>query len=250
MAKVILEDNEKEVIGAAYKHFKKEYKHKRINPSVITEEKNNEVITEGLKYFKTSERLYKLALKLERRAKQNQNILETAKKVNALGNKFEYIEDLYAVGKKEEAKTQYKDLCNKYLELLKLLKKEEVKAALRTVGSLALTVASMTIPFMAMNKFFPQLSLKAIENNTVSNGLSAVEQAHVKTLGRAKLYLERAGAFTLCGLPIKAASKALKVGFDADELKVLKSVDRMLKDSEREHSIYDNNAGEPDMQLS
>ena len=244
MAKVILEENEKEVIGAAYKHFKKEYKH--INPSVITEEEKKEVITEGLKHFKTSERLYKLALKLEKRAKQNQSILETAKKVNALGNKFEYIEDLYAVGRKEEAKTQYKDLCNKYLELLNLLKKEEVKVALKAVGSLALTVASMTIPFMAMSKFFPQLSLNAMENA----GLSTIEKTHVKTLNKAKLYLKRAGAFTLCGLPVKAASKALNVGFDNNELKVLKSVDRMLKDAEREHSIYDNIIGEPDMHLS
>lgn len=246
MAKVILEDNEKEVIGAAYKHFKKEYKHKHINPSVITEEEKKEVITEGLKHFKTSERLYKLALKLEKRAKQNQSILETSKKVNALGNKFEYIEDLYAVGRKEEAKTQYKDLCNKYLELLNLLKKEEVKVALKAVGSLALTVASMTIPFMAMSKFFPQLSLNAIENA----GLSTTEKTLVKTLNKAKLYLKRAGAFILCGLPVKVASKALNVGFDDNELKVLKSVDRMLKDTEREHSIYDNIIGEPDMQLS
>lgn len=235
MKKVILEDNEKEVINAAYKHFKKE--HKRINPSVVTEE-NNEVITEGLKYFKTSERLYKLATKLERRAKQNPDILETAKKVNALGNKFEYIEDLYAVGKKEEAKTQYKELCDKYVNVIKLLKKESVRSALKTTGSLAITVASMTIPFLAMGKFFPQLSLQAL-NNTELTGLK-----------KAKLYLERAGAFTLCGLPVRAASKALNFGSDEAELKALKSVDRMLKGVEREHSIYDDKDGNPEMQLA
>ena len=235
MKKVILEDNEKEVINAAYKHFKKE--HKRINPSVVTEE-NNEVITEGLKYFKTSERLYKLAIKLERRAKQNPEILETAKKVNALGNKFEYIEDLYATGKKEEAKTQYKELCDKYISIIKLLKKESVRSALKTTGSLAITVASMTIPFLAMSKFFPKLSLQALNSSELTG------------LKKAKLYLERAGAFTLCGLPVKIASKSLNFGYDEAELKVLKSVDRMLKGAEREHSFYDDENGNPEMQLA
>ena len=235
MKKVILKDNEKEVINAAYKHFKKE--HKRINPSVVTEE-NNEVITEGLKYFKTSERLYKLAIKLERRAKQNPEILETAKKVNALGNKFEYIEDLYATGKKEEAKTQYKELCDKYISIIKLLKKESVRSALKTTGSLAITVASMTIPFLAMGKFFPKLSLQALNSSELTG------------LKKAKLYLERAGAFSLCGLPVKIASKALNFENDEAELKALKSVDRMLKGAEREHSIYDDENGNPEMQLA
>ena len=236
MKKVILEDNEKEVINAAYKHFKKE--HKRINPSVVTEE-NNEVITEGLKYFKTSERLYKLAIKLERRAKQNPEILETAKKVNALGNKFEYIEDLYAIGdEKEEAKIQYKELCDKYISVIKLLKKESVRSALRATGSLAITVASMTIPFLAMGKFFPKLSLQALNSSELTG------------LKKAKLYLKRAGAFTLCGLPVKIASKALNFRNDEAELKALKSVDRMLKGVEREHSIYDDENGNPEMQLA
>lgn len=236
MKKVILEDNEKEVINAAYKHFKKE--HKRINPSVVTEE-NNEVITEGLKYFKTSERLYKLAIKLERRAKQNPEILETAKKVNALGNKFEYIEDLYAIGdEKEEAKIRYKELCDKYISIIKLLKKESVRSALRATGSLAITVASMTIPFLAMGKFFPKLSLQALNSSELTG------------LKKAKLYLERAGAFTLCKLPVKIASKALNFGDDKAELEALKSVDRMLKGVEREHSIYDDENGNPEMQLA
>lgn len=235
MKKVILEDNEKEVINAAYKHFKKE--HKRINPSVVTEE-SNEVITEGLKYFKTSERLYKLAIKLERRAKQNPEILETAKKVNALGNKFEYVEDLYAVGKKEEAKTQYKELCDKYISIIKLLKKESVRSALKTAGSLAIVVASMVVPYLAMEKLFPQLSLQALNSSELTG------------LKKAKLYLERAGAFTLCGLPVRAASKALNFGSDEAELKALKSVDRMLKGVEREHSIYDDENGNPEMQLA
>lgn len=239
MAKVILEDNEKEVINAAYKYFKKEHKHPL--PSVIKEEQQEEVITEGIKYFKTSSRLYKLALKLERRAKKNPQMLETAKKVNALANKFEYIEDLYEVGKKEEAKAQYKDLCNKYIDVIRLLKKTEVKEALKTAGSLSLTVASMCIPYLAMQHFFPSLTLTAI-NGTAGETISGMKKA--------KLYLERAGAFTLCGIPIKAARTALNYGSQEAELKALKSVDRMLKDRDQEHSIYDNEDGSPEMQLA
>lgn len=236
MAKVILEDNEKEVINAAYKYFKKERKHPL--PSVIKEEQQEEVITEGIKYFKTSARLYKLALKLEKRAKKNPQMLETARKVNALANKFEYIEDLYEVGKKEEAKAQYKDLCDKYVDVIKLLKRTEVKDALKTAGSLSLTVASMCIPYLAMQHFFPNLTLTAINGETISG------------MKKAKLYLERAGAFTLCGIPVKAARAALNYGSQEAETKALKSVDRMLKDQEQEHSIYDNEDGNPEMQLA
>lgn len=239
MAKVILEDNEKEVIKAAYKYFKKEHKHPL--PSVIKEEQQEEVITEGLKYFKTSTRLYKLALKLEKRAKKNPQMLEAAKKVNALANKFEYIEDLYETGKKEEAKAQYKDLCNKYIDIIKLLKKTEVKDALRAAGSLSITVASMCVPYLAMQRFFPNLALTAI-NGAAGETISGMK--------RVKLYLERAGAFTLCGIPIKAARAALNYGSQETEIKTLKSVDRMLRDRDQEHSIYDDENGNPEMQLT
>lgn len=232
MTKVILEDNEEEVMNAAYKYFKKE--HKQPLPLVVKEE----VITEGIKYFKTSARLYKLALKLEKRAKKNPQMLETAKKVNALANKFEYVEDLYDVGKKAEAKTQYKDLCNKYTDVIKLLKKTEVKDALKSAGSLSLTMASMCLPYLAMQHFFPGLSL------------AAVNSAEATGMQKAGLYLKRAGAFTLCGIPVKAARTALNFGSQDAELKALKSVDRMLKDRDQEHSIYDNDSGEPEMQLS
>ena len=64
--KVVLESNtlENKVISSAYNCFKNDIKRQ---PSVITEE--NQVINEGLKFFKASPRLYKLALKIERKAK-------------------------------------------------------------------------------------------------------------------------------------------------------------------------------------
>lgn len=233
MTKIILEDNEKEVIDAAYKYFKKEHKHPL--PSVIKEEQ--QVITEGIKYFKTSKRLYKLALKLEKRAKKNPQMLETAKKVNALANKFEYVEDLYEVGSKIEAKAHYKELCNKYIDVIKLLKKTEVANALKAAGSLSITVASMCLPYLAMQRFFPNLSLASV-NSTELTGMKKVG-----------LYLKRAGAFVLCGIPVKALNSVLNYGSEEAETKALKSVDRMLKYREQEHSIYDNEGGNPEMQL-
>lgn len=225
MEKVILEDNEKQVIDSAYKSFKKE--HKRIQPSVQT----NEVVTEGLKFFKTSPRLYRLALKLEKRSKQNPQLEETVKKINALANKFEYVEDLYDVGKKQEAKVQYKSLMKAYSDVIKLLKKDDTIEALKKTGSLAITIASMCIPYMAMQHFFPQLSIQAV-NNAASS-----EANPFKTAG---LYLKRAGAFTLCGIPTRIARSGFNLATDEIQSKALKSVDRMLDSKDVDYSEYDD----------
>lgn len=225
MEKFILEDNEDKVMNAAYKCFKKEHVSAK-QPSVVTEE----VVTEGLKFFKTSPRLYRLALKLERRSKQNPQLEETVKKINALANKFEYVEDLYEVGRKAEAKAQYKALVKSYNDVIKLLRKDDTIEALKKTGSLAITIACMCVPYMAMQRFFPQLSLTAVNNaaNTENNFFKA-----------AGLYLKRAGAFTLCGIP----TKAVRLGFNyaADEVqgKALKSVDRLLDSKDVDYSEYD-----------
>ena len=212
MEKLFFESNEKDFIKYIDNTLSKE-NFKR-SSSVTTEE----TINEGLKFFKASPRLYKLANKLERKGKQNPKVLQTAKKVNDLANEFEYAEDLYDVGRKEEAKAQYKELKEKYNSLLKLLQKQDIKDALKKVSALGITIASMTIPYMAMQHFFPQLSLTAVN--------AAAQTASTKDV--ASLYLKRAGAFTLCGLPIKAARGILQGGSEIYDDQILKSVDRML----------------------
>lgn len=229
MAKIILEDNklEKKVINSAYNCFKNDI---RMQPSVITNEK--EVINEGLKVFKASPRLYKLALKIERKSRRNKDLglEEIVKKINALANKFEYVEDLYEVGRKAEAKAQYKELTKKYNDVLKMLRKNDVKDALKKVGGLAFTVASMTIPYIAMSHFFPSLALNQVN----------AEASQMNFYEKTGLYLKRAGAFTLCGIPVRVLRGVTNWGTDALEQKVLVKVDKLLDSSDIDYSKYDD----------
>ncbi len=227
--KVVLESNtlENKVINSAYNCFKNDIKRQ---PSVITEE--NQVINEGLKFFKASPRLYKLALKIERKAQRNQELGlgEIVKKINALANKFEYVEDLYEVGRKAEAKTQYKDLCKKYNDVLKMLRKNDVKNSLKKIGGLAFTVASMTIPYIAMSHFFPSLALTQVNS----------EAANMSFYEKTGLYLKRAGAFTLCGIPVKLLRSGFQFGTDAMEQKAIVKVDKLLDSTDVDYSKYDD----------
>lgn len=224
MEKIILEDIKKEkfVIDSAYNTFKKDF-------SKPSEKKQESVITEGLKYFKVSPRLYKLALKIERRSKRNKELKleEVVKKITALANKFEYVEDLYAVGKKAEAKAHYKELVVKYSNILKMLKKETVKDSLKKIGGLAFTVASMVVPYMAMSYYFPNLNFQA-----------ANQEATI--MKQAGVYLKRAGAFTLCGLPVKAAKGLFGSISDNVESKSLARIDKLIDNSDVDYSDYDD----------
>lgn len=210
----ILNNISEEVNKDSFKFVKKE--------SAQEESSEKEIIEEGLKFFKASERLYKLAIKLEKKSKQNPVVIPTIEKINRLANKFEYAEDLYEVGRKAEAKAYYKELKENYTDLLKILRKEEVRSALKGAGVLALTIASMVVPYVALNHFFPSLSYTNV--NKAAGELSGKDQTF--------LYLKRAGAFTLCGLPITAAKKLVSLKGSADESKMLRNVDRLLKDEE------------------
>lgn len=227
MEKLILEDKklENKIINAAYENFKMEKR----NPSVVTEE---EVINEGLKHFKASPRLYKLALKIERKSARNPglNLEEVVKKINALANKFEHVEDLYEVGRKAEAKVQYKALCKQYSDILKLLRKDDVKQGLKKIGGLAFTIASMAVPYIAMQHFFPGLaSLNTV--NSDAQGMAFMEKTG--------LYLKRAGAFTLCGLPVRMVRGIFNFGTDEAQLRSLAKIDKLLDVKDIDYSEYD-----------
>lgn len=197
------------------------------NPSVRAQD-NNEVITEGLKFFKASSRLYKLSEKIVRKAnKQNlpdekkEKIIKLSKKVNKLGDEFEKAEDLFDVGRKSEARAMEKQLKNDYMDILKMLKKSEFNDALKSIGSTALMMASMVVPYMLLNKFFPTLSFGAV-NKAAAETTSFREQAG--------LYLKRAGAFALCGLPVKATREIVNTGTRAYDENIIKSLDKKLED--------------------
>ena len=216
MEKLFFEENEDAVINRIYENFKKEPKH----CSVIAEEKT-EIIEEGVKLFKVSKKLYKLSDKLIKKAQKKQvpEVITTAKKVEKLAQKFEDAEDLYEIGRKAEAKVKYRKLIKDYSELLKLLKKSETITALKLAGGLAMTVASMTIPYMLLNKFFPALSFGAV------NTAAAKE---VSMLNQAKLYLKRAGAFMLCGIPTRTANSIVNNGISSYDDKITDKVDNLL----------------------
>lgn len=232
MDKVILEDKklEKFIIDNAYNHLSKEKK----NPLIINE--NKEVIEEGIKYFKTSPRLYKLALKLEKKSKKFNNnsqefktLNELVMKINALANKLEFLEDKYYLGDKTQkliAKAKYKNIVKEYSALIKMMKKSETIDALKAVGALAFTVASMALPYIAMSKFFPNLtSINAIGNEANS-------------MQRAWLYCKRAGAFTLCGLPIRITKAGVNALTNDIETKILARTDNILKSSDIDTKEY------------
>lgn len=232
MDKIILEDKklEKFIIDNAYNHLSKEKK----NPLTINE--NKEVIEEGIKYFKTSPRLYKLALKLEKKSRKFNNdskdfktLNELVMKINALANKLELLEDKYYLGDKTQkliAQAEYKSVVKEYSSLIKMMKKNETIDALKLAGSLAFTVASMALPYIAMSKFFPNLT----NLNAIGNEANAMQKAW--------LYCKRAGAFALCGLPIKITKAGVNALTNDAETKILARTDSILKSSDIDIKDY------------
>lgn len=232
MDKIILEDKklEKFIIDNAYNHLSKEKK------SPLTINENKEVIEEGVKYFKTSPRLYKLALKLEKKSRKFNNdskdfktLNELVMKINALANKLEFLEDKYYLGDKTQkliAKAEYKNIVKEYSTLIKMMKKSETIDALKAVGALAFTVASMALPYIAMSKFFPNLT----NLNAIGNEANAMQ--------RAWLYCKMAGAFTLCGLPIKITKAGVNSLTNDAETKILARTDSILKSSDIDIKEY------------
>ena len=201
--------------------------------------KKTEVIEEGIKYFKISPRLYKLAIKLERKSlkfKENESkfkeIDTLCKKINALANDFEILEDYYYVSKnkadKAKMKIQYDKLVKEYASIIKMMKKSEVIDGLKTIGSLSLTVASMALPYIAMSKFFPNL----VSINNINQ--------ESKFWPRTNLFLKRAGAFVLCGIPIKAVRAGFTGLTNNIETKVLARTDSLLKDTEVDMKDYND----------
>ena len=198
--------------------------------------KHEQVIEEGIKYFKISPRLYKLALKLEKKSikikdskEQYQEIDKLVKKINALANSFETLEDNYYLGDKTQkavAKNSYKQLIAQYSDIIKMMKKSEVIDALKQTGGIAFTVAGMALPYIAMNHFFPEL----LSINTINQSPSAMDKAF--------LYCKRAGAFTLCGLPLKITRAGINALTDDAETKILARTDRVLRDSNIDTKEY------------
>lgn len=219
--KLLTESFEKELLRSLKKEIKKNpRKNIVVNES---KEKENEVIEEGIKYFKTSIRLEKLAKKIQDKTrsdpKAKTKLTPTVNKIYKLAQKFEDVEDLFEFGKKIDkikAKLEYEELKKRYFDILEILKKDDICAVMKKVGVYATMIASMTVPYLAMSKFFPQLS-----------SIANIEQS-TKFLEKVGLYLKRSGAFILCGLPVTFGRTAINSKISSEENKIIKQVDRVL----------------------
>lgn len=180
---------------------------------------DSQIIEEGIKFFRVSSRLYKLSEKLVSKSKMinNSQLLKTSEKVNELASKFEDAEDLYDAGQKKEAKEKYESLIKNYYDIIKLLKKEETVNALKKIGGLGFTVAALSLPYILLHKFFPKLSISNFNN---------MEDASL--LNKSKMYLKRAGALTLCGIPDKAAHDIFNNVTNSYDNKILMNIDKLL----------------------
>ena len=173
--------------------------------------------------------LEKKSIKIKDSKEQYQEIDKLVKKINALANSFETLEDNYYLGDKAQkavAKNSYKQLIAQYSDIIKMMKKSEVIDALKQTGGIAFTVAGMALPYIAMNHFFPEL----LSINTINQSPSAMDKAF--------LYCKRAGAFTLCGLPLKITRAGINALTDDAETKILARTDRVLRDSNIDTKEY------------
>lgn len=192
----------------------------------LIKEQEETVIEEGVKYFKVSPRLFKLALKIEKKAKRagTTELDNLVKKIITIANDFELLEDKYYLSKdvkaKIELKAQYNTLMKKYEDIIRMLKKSEITTALKSIGGLAFTIALMTVPYIGMQHFFPDLIAVKDGNNSVFR------------------YLKRAGAFVLCGIPVRAARSATFRFTDDMEAKVLARTGKLLKDTDVDFKDY------------
>jgi hypothetical protein len=106
---------------------------------------NEIVLTEGIRFFKNSKRLRKLANVILDKVNKTKDprvnkkeLINLVKKIEFVAQKFEKVEIKFASskdsGEKKDLKSKYKLLRTKYIEILKILRKEEVKKALKVLG--------------------------------------------------------------------------------------------------------------------
>lgn len=114
-------------------------------------------LEEGIRFFKNSNKMKRLAGVLFEKAKmipdeaKRFKVVELSQKVSKLSDKFIEIEELYKTNK-PEAKKKYKDLENKYVEIVGLAKKEQMKVVLKSIGQYGTMMAMMIIPTLIIGK--------------------------------------------------------------------------------------------------
>lgn len=124
-----------------------------------------DMLVEGITFFKHSNRLKKFAndiyAKLQNisNEKERTEIEKLITKINKLADKFEVVEKKYKSDKKI-AKEQYKNLILEYKDMLKIVKKEEVKKILKVIGQYGTLIAAMTLPTLLITQLIKRYGTK------------------------------------------------------------------------------------------
>lgn len=190
--------NEELVISNLEKEFRNNKK------KIITKSKPP-LITEGIKYFKNSIRLRKVADKIKNNAEyvedadKKETLVKTAARMYTLANDFEKVELDYSSGN-TYAKKDYNNLLIKYKDVCKMLKRETVKSALKSASVLVLSIASMALSYLAINK----LKINGLKGTSTTKEILADIPNSGKTETNSLSVsdgVKRMGIFYLMGLP-------------------------------------------------
>jgi len=112
------------------------------------------VLTEGIRFFKNSKRLKKLAATIIKKAEkakdktQLKGVLTLAAKIKLIADEFEKVEIGFSSAKGEKKanlKEKYRSLRTKHIEIIKILRREEVKKALKILGLVGLVAGVVVL---------------------------------------------------------------------------------------------------------
>lgn len=154
-----------------------------------------EVIEEGIKYFKTSEKLEKVAQRLNHNSQiikdeeQKSKVIKAASQLQALSISFKKLEYEYQYGNKNKAKSDYKELLKKYKDIATMLKKEDMKKALKRTNSLVVTIASMAVSYCMITNI-GNIILKSAtsDGNDIGSLFSSVAKIGASYIARLPVY--------------------------------------------------------------
>lgn len=127
------------------------------NSGLYSIQNDDVYITEGIRFFKHSKRLRKFANKILSRmgktkgirlgVERKKELAELVKKIDSLATDFQKIENEFSMARankdkamKIAAKLKHKDLKTKHAEILKMMRKENVKTGLKIIGGIGLAV--------------------------------------------------------------------------------------------------------------
>lgn len=117
---------------------------------LVESNENKEVILESIAINKTSKKIQRLINRIKKSTDLEPEVKDLVAKLTEVKEAFAVIENKYDSGDKEDIRKEYKDLQEKYSELLSTLNKEEVFSTLKKVGGLAVIAAAVTLGYFGI----------------------------------------------------------------------------------------------------